>query len=154
VQVEAALEQSGQLEAAGRLLDQPADLPEQRFLLARVRAERGAVDGVVALGEHAQPDPAHQLAGALLDVDRRPRNEEMRDGERRLQRQVWCVALGAHLLRPQLARDVDRQAAAVALPVDAAGAVDHPLQRVEGRSDRVVGRAPVLRDPSVQAAHG
>ena len=108
VQLEAVLQQGGQLEAARRLTDQAADLPEQGFLLARLRPQRGAVDRAVALGQHAQPDPAHQLAGAPLHGGAGPaRDQHVGDGERRIERQVRRVAAGAHLLGPQVARDVE-----------------------------------------------
>ena len=151
MQLEAVLQQGGQLEAARRLTDQAADLPEQGFLLARLRPQRGAVDRAVALGQHAQPDPAHQLAGAPLHGGAGPaRDQHVGDGERRIERQVRRVAAGAHLLGPQVARDVEHEAAAVALAVDAPGAVEHVLERAEGLVDRGVRRPAVLGDPAVE----
>ena len=59
--------------------------------------------------------------GGALDEDVGDR-EGVVEGER------GVVAARADLLGPDLARDVDQQAAAVALAVDVAGAVEHLLE--------------------------
>ena len=56
-------------------------------------------------------------------------DEDVGDGEGVVEGERRVVAAGADLLGPDLARDVDQQAAAVALAVDVAGAVEHLLQR-------------------------
>src|SRR5215207_2963718 len=56
------------------------------------------------------------------------------------------MATAAHLLGPDLGRDVDLHSAAVALPVDVAGAVEHLLQRLERERDRLVARGRVAPD--------
>ena len=67
----------------------------------------------------------------------------MRDREAGIEHEVGRVTAGAHLLGPELARDVDQKAAAVALAVDVAGPVEHLLAARRGRrrSARASGRA-------------
>src|SRR5262249_24543692 len=142
VHVELLLERDDDLEAELGLADQAADLPEDRLLLARGRTERRGVDRALALGEQAQAKAAHHLPGALLALVGRSRawQEDVADREQRVERQVRGVAAGADLLPPDLARDVEQHAAAVALAVDVAGAVKHLLERGERRGDRLVTR--------------
>ena len=97
-----------------------------RLLLARGRAERGRVDDADPLGEDAEAALAEQLAGVVLDLLEvlRALDEDVGDGEGVVEGQRGVVAAGADLLGPDLARDVEQQAAAVPLAVDVAGAVD------------------------------
>ena len=76
----------------------------------------------------------------------------MADRERRVVDERRVVAAGAHLLGPDPARDVDQQAAAVALAVDVAGAVEHLLQVGERQLDRLAARRRVLADRGVDRA--
>ena len=73
---EAALQLQQQLEDDGVAVlgvgDEAGDLPEDRLLLARGRAERGRVDLALALGEDAEAALGEQLAGVVLDLARRP----------------------------------------------------------------------------------
>ena len=69
-------------------------------------------------------------------------DEDVADRERRLvQRERRVVAAGPHLLGPDPARDVDQQAAAVALAVDVAGTVQHLLEVRQGELARARGSA-------------
>ena len=68
-------------------------------------------------------------------------DEDVGDGEGVVEGERGVVAAGADLLGPDLARDVDQQAAAVALAVDVAGAVEHLLQGGDRQLDRLVARA-------------
>ncbi len=152
--VEGLLEPDRELEAGSRLLDQAAQLPEDRLLLARPRPERGGVDHVLPLGEYPQPEPAHQAARALLRGRGipAPRNEHVRHREARVERQVRRVTPGPNRLGPDLARDVDQQAAAVALAVEVPGPMKHLLEGDEGGLDRLVRGARILGDPCVEGA--
>ena len=78
-----------------------------------------------------KPACAEQLAGVVLDLLEvlAALDEDVGDGEGVVERQRGVVAAGAHLLGPDLARDVEQHAAAVTLAVDVAGAVEHLLQR-------------------------
>ena len=58
----------------------------------------------------------------------------------------------ADLLGPDLGRDVDQQAAAVALAVDVAGAVEHLLERLERQGHRLVARRRVAPHRGVDRA--
>ena len=69
----------------------------------------------------------------------------MRDREGGIERELGRVPAVADLLLPDRARDVDHHAAAVALAVDVAGAVQHLLQRVEAVLDDVVVARPSRR---------
>ena len=79
----------------------------------------GSRPGRAARGRRA--GPCSQVLGAL--------DEDVGDGEGVVEGERGVVAAGANLLGPDLARDVDQQAAAVTLAVDVAGAVEHLLQR-------------------------
>ena len=76
----------------------------------------------------------------------------MGDGEVLVEREVGGVAVLADLLGPDLARDVDQHAAAVALAVDVAGAVEHLVEGVERQRDRRVRGLAVLADRGVERA--
>jgi hypothetical protein len=152
VEAELPLEPRGQLEAAGGLLDQPAQLPEARLLLARLGAERAGVDDVLALGQDPEAQPAHQLARRTAGVGAGARHEQVDDREGGVEREVWGVSARAHLLGPDLARNVDQQTAAVALAVDVAGPVEHLLERGERGLDRLVRWSCVLGDPGIEGA--
>ena len=120
-------------------VDQAADLPEDRLLLAGGRAERRAVDHALALREDAQSGLGHDLEGVvlnLLDVGV-ARNEDVGDGELVVESEVRRVPVVADLLGPDRARDVDLDAAAVTLAVDVAGAVEHLLEGVESERHRL-----------------
>jgi hypothetical protein len=69
--------------------------------------------------------------------------------EERVERKVRRVPAGANLLCPDLARDVEQHAAAVALTVHVAGAMEHALQRGERGRDRLVARGRILLDRRV-----
>ncbi len=147
---ELALELDQQVEedavAARGVGDQAGDLPEMRLLLARGRAERGRVDGADPLGEDAEAALTEQLAGVVLDLLQilRAFDEDVGDGEGVVEGQRGIVAAGADLLGPDLARDVEQEAAAVPLAIDVAGAVEHLLQRRDRAFDRFVARRRVL----------
>ena len=140
--------------AARGVGDEAGELPEVRLLLARGRAERRRVDDADPLGEDAEAALAEQLAGVVLDLLEvlRALDEDVGDGEGVVEGERGVVAAGADLLRPDLARDVDQQAAAVALAVDVAGAVEHLLQGRERQLDRLVARRRVLADRGVDRA--
>ena len=140
--------------AARGVGDEAGELPEVRLLLARGRAERGRVDDADPLGEDAEAALAEQLAGVVLDLLEvlRALDEDVGDGEGVVEGQRGVVAAGADLLGPDLARDVEQQAAAVALAVDVAGAVEHLLQGRDRQLDRLVARRRVLADRGVDRA--
>jgi hypothetical protein len=79
-------------------------------------------------------------------------DEDVRDGEGVVQGERGVVAAGADLLGPDLGRDVEQQTAAVALPVDVAGPVEHLLQRLERQDDRLVARGCVAPHRGVDRA--
>jgi hypothetical protein len=68
------------------------------------------------------------------------------------EREMRGVAAGADLLRPDLAGDVEQHAAAVALAIHVAGAMEHALEGGERRRDRLVARGRVLLDGRVESA--
>ena len=82
----------------------------------------------------------------------RARDEDVRDREGRVERQPRRVAAAADLLLPQQARDVDHDAAAVALAVHVAGAVQHLLKGDEALLDHVMGGLAVAAHGRVQRA--
>ena len=126
--------------AARGVGDEAGELPEMRLLLARGRAERRGVDGADPLGEDPEAALAEQLAGVVLDLLAvlGALDEDVGDGEGVVEGERGVVAAGADLLGPDLARDVEQHAAAVALAVDVAGPVEHLLQgrRSPARSAR------------------
>src|SRR5207253_9974647 len=73
-------------------------------------------------------------------------------GEGVVGRERGVVAAGADVLSPDLARDVEQEAAAVPLAVDVAGAVEHLLQGRDRQLDRFVTRRRVLADGGVDGA--
>ena len=129
-------------------------LPEVRFLLARRRAQRGAVDLILALGEQAQAAAVEDRARIRLDLVEvgLAGDEHVGDGERRIECQLGGVAAAADLVLPDRARDVDQHAASVALAVHVAGPVEHLLQRHEALLEHVVGRLAVPANGCVQRA--
>ena len=138
----------------GGLGDQAGELPEVGLLLAGGRAERGRVDGADALGEDAEAAAAEDLAGVVADLLEvgGALDEDVGDGEGVVEGERGVVAALADLLGPDLGRDVDQQAAAVALAVDVAGAVEHLLERLQRQRDRLVARRRVLADRGVDRA--
>ncbi len=158
VDAELALELDQQVEedavAVRGVGDEAADLPEVGLLLARGRAEGGRVDDPEALGEDAEAAGAEDLARVVLDLLQvlRAFDEDVGDGEGVVEGQRGVVAAAADLLGPDLARDVDQQAAAVALAVDVAGAVEHLLQRRDRAFDRFMARRRVLAHRGVDRA--
>jgi hypothetical protein len=114
----------------------------------------GARDPVLALSQHAQPVAVEDLACPLLDLLEvgRPRDEHVRDSERRIERQTGSVSAGADLLLPDHPGNVDHRAAPVAFAVDVAGAVQHLLQGHEPLLDHVVRGATVLADGGIERA--
>ncbi len=101
-----------------------------------------------------KPPAAEQLAGVVLDLLQvlGALDEDVGDGEGVVEGQRGVVAAGADLLGPDLARDVDQQAAAIALAVDVAGAVEHLLQGWDRALDRFVARRRVLAHRGVDRA--
>ena len=140
--------------AARGVGDEAGELPEVRLLLARGRAERRGVDGADPLGEDAEAALAEQLAGVVLDPVEvlGALDEDVGDGEGVVEGERGVVAADPDLLRPDLARDVDQQAAAVALAVDVAGAVEHLLQGRDRQLDRLVARRRVAAHRGVDRA--
>ena len=140
--------------AARGVGDEAGELPEVGLLLARGRAERGGVDGADPLGEDAEAALAEQLAGVVLDLLEvlGALDEDVGDGEGVVEGERGVVAAGADLLGPDLARDVDQDAAAVALAVDVAGPVEHLLQGRDRQLDRLVARRRVAADRGVDRA--
>ena len=140
--------------AARGVGDEAGELPEVRLLLARGRAERRRVDDADPLGEDPEAALAEQLAGVVLDLLQvlGALDEDVGDGEGVVEGQRGVVAAGADLLGPDLARDVEQQAAAVALAVDVAGAVEHLLQGRDRQLDRLVARRRVLAHRGVDRA--
>ena len=134
--------------------DEAGELPEDRLLLARGRAQRRRVDDADALGEDAEAAFGEQLAGVVLDpLDvLGALDEDVGYGEGIVGRQRRIVATGADLLGPDLARDVEQEAAAVPLAVDVAGAVEHLLQGGNRQFDRFMARRRVLADRGVDGA--
>ena len=140
--------------AARGVGDEAGELPEVGLLLARGRAQRRRVDDADPLGEDAEAALAEQLAGVVLDplAVLGALDEDVGDGEGVVEGQRGVVAAGADLLGPDLARHVEQQAAAVALAVDVAGAVEHLLQGRDRQLDRRVARRRVLAHRGVDRA--
>jgi len=155
VDAEARLELDRQLEedrvAAGGVGDEAGELPEDRLLLAGGRAERGRVDHAGPLGEDPEAAFGEQVAGVVHDLLAvlRALDEDVGDGEGVVEGERGVVAAGADLLGPDLARDVEQEAAAVALAVDVAGTVEHLLQGRDRQLDRLVARGRVLADRGI-----
>ncbi len=139
---------------AGGFGHETRELPELGLLLARGRAEGGRVDSADALGEDPEARAAQQLSGPVADLLEvlRALDEDVGDREGVVERERRVVAAPTHLLGPDLGRDVDQQAAAVALAVDVAGAVEHLLQRLERERDRLVARGRVAANGGVERA--
>jgi hypothetical protein len=158
VDAELVLELDQQFEqdrvALGGVGDEPGELPEVRLLLARGWAERGGVDHADPLGEDAEAPLGEQLAGVVLDLVAvlRALDEDVGDGEGVVEGERRVVAAGAHILGPDLARDVEQQTAAVALAVDVTGAVEHLPQGRDREFDRSVARRRVLAHRGVNRA--
>ena len=155
---EPALQLEQQLEDDGVAVlgvgDEAGDLPEDGLLLTRGRAERGRVDLAAALGEDPEAALGEQLAGVVLDLldVLGALDEEVGDGEGVVEGERRIVAADPDLLGPDLAREVEHQAAAVALAVDVAGPVEHLLQRRDRQLDRLVARRRVLAHGRVDRA--
>ena len=88
---------------------------------------------------------------SLLEV-LRALDEDVGDAEAVVEDERRVVAAGADLLGPDLARDVDEDAAAVALAVDVAGAVQHLLEVLQRERHRRVAGRRVLADRGVDRA--
>ena len=155
---EPALQLQQQLEDDGVAVlgvgDEAGDLPEDRLLLARGRAERGRVDLALALGEDAEAALGEQLAGVVLDLldVLGALDEDVGDGEGVVEGERRVVAADPDLLGPDLPRQVEQQAAAVTLAVDVAGAVEHLLQRRDRQLDRFVAGRRVFAHGRVDRA--
>jgi len=123
-----------------RVGHQHADLPEMGLLLARRVAEGGAVHVVLALGEDSQAGSVEGLPGLALHalVVGRAGDEDVRDGERGVEREPGRVAAVADLVLPEQPRDVDHHATAVTLAVHVAGTMQHLLKGDEALLDHVV----------------
>ena len=126
------------------------ELPEARLLEPAARSERAGVRRVVPLEEDPDPlrgeDPAHRL---VRGIGRIGGQEEVRDGETRIERRRAGDALGGESLGPERAGQVHQDAGPVALAVDLAGPVRHPLEAAEHAgqwSGRGLGVLPRDRD--------
>ena len=152
LELDLELEQNGV--GVVRLGDEAGELPEVRLLLAGGRTEGGRVDRADALGEDPEAGAAEDLARVVADLVEvgGALDEDVGDREGVVQGQRGVVAALADLLGPDLGRDVDQKAAAVALAVDVAGAVEHLLKRLERQRDRLVARGGVLADRRVDRA--
>ncbi len=131
--------------------EQAAELPEVGLLLACGGAQRLRLDGAEALGQDSHAGAAQKLAGVVqrpLDV-LGALDEHVADRERRLVGERRAVASGPHLLGPDPPGDVDQQAAAVALAVHVAGAVEHLLEVRERELNGRAARRRVLADRGV-----
>jgi hypothetical protein len=134
--------------------DQPRHLPEVGLLLACRRAQGRRIHGAEALGQDPESTPTEDPAGAvasLLEVLGAV-DEHMRHGERGVERQGRAVAARADLLGPDPAGEVHQQAAAVALPVDVARAVEHLLEGGERDVHRVAVGGRVLAHRGIDRA--
>ena len=158
VDAEPALQLQQQLEDDGVAVrgigDEAGDLPEDRLLLARGRAERGRVDLADPLGEDPEAALGEQLAGVVLDLldVLGALEEDVGDGEGVVEGERRVMAADPDLLGPDLPRQVEQQAAAVPLAVDVAGPVEHLLQRRDRQRDRFVARGRVLAHRRVDRA--
>src|SRR5258708_225861 len=131
--------------AARRSLDLERELPEAGLTLPRARAERGAARVAMALEEHADAVLREDAPGLRLDelvVARR--DEDVRHGEARVERDGRVEPRRAERVGPELARDVGQDAGAVALAVDRAGAVREALQPADRLREDLSGRRAVL----------
>ena len=158
VEAELGLQRDHQVEgdaiAALRVREQPGDLPEVGLLLAGGGPQRLRIDHAQALGEDPEAAATEDLAGvvaSLLDVAG-ALDEHVGDRERGVERKRRIVAAGANLLGPDPARDVDQDAAAIALAVDVAGAVEHLLEVGERQLDRRAAGRRVLAHRGVDRA--
>ena len=138
----------------GCLRHQAGELPELRFLLARRRAEGGRVDRPDPLGEDPEAGGSKQLTRVVADFLQvlRPLDEDVGDREGVIERERGIVPALANLLGPDRGRDVDQEAAAVALAVDVSRSVEHLLQRLQGEGDRLVARGGVTANGRVEGA--
>ena len=125
-----------------------------RLILASRGAERLRVDGAEPLGEDAEAPAAEDLAGIVerLVHIAGALDEDMGDREGLVQGERRAVPPGADLLCPELARDVHQDAAAVALAVHAAGAVEHLLEVGKRELHRRPARRGVLAHRGVDRA--
>src|SRR6185295_1452745 len=97
--------------------NEPGDLPEVRLVLARDRPEGGARNLVLALRQNPEAAAPEDLMSAVFHALEAlvARSEHVRNCERGIKRKSRRVTALAHLLAPDRARNVDRDAAAVAL---------------------------------------
>src|SRR6185295_12222914 len=94
------------------------------------------------------------LPGVVLSPSNvgRAVDEDVSDRERRVEGECRVVAARANLLGPDPARDVDQDAAAVALAVDVSGAVEHLLEVVQRQLHGGAAGSRVLADGRVDRA--
>src|SRR5262249_6385207 len=137
-----------------RLGYEAGELPELRLLLAGGGTEGCGVDRPDPLGEDPEAGLPEQLTRAMSDLLQilGALDEDVGDGEGVIEREGRVVAALADLLGPDLRRDVDQQAASVALAIDVAGAVEHLLQRFECERDGLVARRRIAADRRVDRA--
>src|SRR5262249_13639511 len=129
-------------------------LPEVRLLLAGGGTECRGVDDAEPLGQDPKTPASQDLAGvmsSLLEV-LGAADAEGRDGERGVSGQRWVVSAGPYLLGPDLAGDVDQDAAAVAFAVDVPGAVEHLSEIRQRQLDRRSVGGRILADRRVYGA--
>ena len=132
--------------ASLRVRKDARNLPEVGLLLAGRGAQRLRLDLAHSLGQDPEAAPPEDLAGVvagLLDVPG-ALDEHVGDREGRIAGQRGIVAPGADPLGPDPAWDVDEDAAAVALAIDVAGAVEHLLEVGQRQLDRRPARRRVL----------
>lgn len=141
----------GRLQGAPRVdvLGEEGHLPEGGRLLARVFAEHARVDVVHLFVQHREAGVGHSGAdvGHHRIAVQIARDEDMPHGKTLVESELAGLSGGQQLLRPQRARNVAENAAAVALPVDEAGAVLHFDEGVQNAQDVFV------RGPSVFLDH-
>ncbi len=110
------------LVAARGVGDEAGDLPEVRLLLARGRAERGESTAPIRSARMRKPPwPSSSRASCWIALEiLGALDEDVGDGEGVVEGQRGVVTAEPNLLGPDPARNVDEEAAAVALAVDVA----------------------------------
>ncbi len=137
--------------ATGAVREQ-RQLPERGRLGAPAGAESAGPGRVAPLGDHAHPmareDGAHALAYRLLVTV--VRDQEVRDREARMIRQLRRQTRARQEPRPQLARQIRQDPCAVGLAVDPSRAVGQAFEAIASASTWRAGR-PSLRTIATSA---
>jgi hypothetical protein len=112
------------------------------------------VHGADPLRQDSETGAGEDLASAVLDPVEvlGALDEDVCHSECVVKGQGGVVAPASNLLGPDLARDVDQQAAAVALAVDVAGPVKHLLKRGDRQLKRRMARRRVASHRGVDRA--